>query len=141
MAGMSDYLETQLINHMFRTSSYTKPSTLTIALCVSAPSDLDTTLAGKEVANSGSYARVALDPDDSNWADTDGADGETSNSSIITFAAPSGNWGTVSHFAICDSATYNGGNMLFYAALNSPVAITSGLSVSFNIGDLTISLN
>lgn len=111
MAAMSNYLENELVKHIFRTGSFTKPSALYVALYTSAPSDSG---GGTEVSG-GSYARAQLDPSDSNWAATSGSDGKTSNSVEITFAAPTGNWGTITHFGIFDAST--SGNLLIHGAL------------------------
>lgn len=111
MAAMSNYLENELVKHIFRTGSFTKPSALYVALYTSAPSDSG---GGTEVSG-GSYARAQLDPSDSNWAATSGSDGKTSNAVEITFAAPTGNWGTITHFGIFDAST--SGNLLIHGAL------------------------
>src|SRR5579883_3286907 len=100
MAGnMSDFLETSLINHVFRTSSYSKPSTLALALLTSAPTDSSTGSTIVEVTNAGSYARVALNPLDTNWAATSSGNGTTSNSNAITFPTATADWsGPITHF-------------------------------------------
>lgn len=142
MSAMSDYLETALINHIFRSTSFTAPTTLAIALATSAIVDSDTTLSGKEVANSFAYARQTLNPGTGNWAATSGGNGTTSNSSTITFGpASGGSWGTVTHVAICDDATYNGGNLLFWGALTTSKTVNDGDTLRFNTGDLQIQID
>jgi hypothetical protein len=42
MAALSDYLESQLLNHVFRNSSFAKPSNISIALTSGVPVDSDT---------------------------------------------------------------------------------------------------
>ena len=84
MAAISDYLEVNLIKHIFRTGSYTKPTTLAIALFTADPAE--TGVAGE--VSGGSYARVEVAPADANWAATSGSDGHTSNVADITFPAP-----------------------------------------------------
>ena len=42
MAEMSDYLEDELVEHIFRTASFTKPTVLAIALLTTAADDDDT---------------------------------------------------------------------------------------------------
>lgn len=56
MAGASDYLETALLNHVLRNSSYTSPTTVYAALYTAAPTDAG---GGTEIAAAG-YARVAV---------------------------------------------------------------------------------
>lgn len=138
MSAMSNYLENELVKHIFRTGSFTKPSVLAIALCTSAPTDADTgALSGKEVSG-GSYARQTLNPSDSNWAATSGTDGLTSNASQITFPEATANWGTVTHFAIVDSATAGSGNLLFHGALTASKAVDTGDQLVVKVNQLTV---
>lgn len=136
---MSDYLETSLVNHIFRTATFTKPTTIAIALCTAATADADTgSLTSKEVANSGSYARATLNPSNSNWNATSGTDGLTDNAVTITFTSATGNWGTITHVAILDSTTYGGGNMLLHGALTTSKVVQTGDTFKFNAGDLDV---
>jgi hypothetical protein len=134
MSAMSDYLENQLIAHIFRTGSFTKPTTLAIGLFTAAPSDSG---GGTEVSG-GAYARVARNPLDANWAATSGTDGATSNVADITFPTATANWGTVTHVGIFDNTT--GGNLLFWGALTTAKAVNNGDTFKFNAGDLDITL-
>lgn len=132
MSAMSDYLEGQLVAHIFRTASFTKPTTLAVGLFTAAPSDSG---GGTEVTGN-NYSRASLNPLDANWAAPSAGNGQTSNSSTITFATPSGTWGTVTHFAIFDATS--AGNMLFWGALTISKTINQGDTVSFPAGSLTI---
>lgn len=124
MAAMSDYLEGEIINLIFRTATYSKPATIAIALCTAAPVDSDTGATIPEVANSFNYSRVAFGPADANWSAPILGDGTTQNMTAITFPqAIGGNWGTITHVAIVDSTTYGAGNMLFYGTLTTPKLI------------------
>lgn len=135
MADMTDYLENELIKHLFRTGSFTKPADIYIALYTSATSDDGT---GTEVTG-GSYARVQVSPADANWDATSGTDGKTANTGAVTFPAPTANWGTVTHFAILDAST--AGNMLFHSALTTSRTINNGDQAPvFSAGDLTVTL-
>jgi hypothetical protein len=136
MAAISDYLEVQLVKHLFRTGSYTKPTTLGIALFISDPAE---TGAVGEVSG-GSYARVEVPPGDANWAATSGSDGHTSNVAAIIFPVPTADWGYATYFAIFDAA--GGGNMLFHAALASPMNIMSGdPAPQFAAGELDVTFD
>lgn len=132
MSAMSDYLEGELIKHIFRTGSFTKPTALAVGLFTAAPSDVG---GGTEVTG-GSYARAALNPLDANWAAPVGGNGVTSNSSTITFATPSANWGNVTHFGIFDAAS--GGNLLLWGSLTIAKTINQGDAVTFPAGSLTV---
>ena len=151
MAAFSNYLENKLIDLLFRSGTFSKPSTIAIALCTAAPDDTDTgALTGKEVANSFGYARVEVAPDDLNWEATQGGTsgnssgttGTTVNANDIDFpTASGGNWGTITHVAIVDDDTYGGGNLLFWGALTTPRTINDGDDFSFLAGELQIQLD
>lgn len=150
MGSMSNYLENKLVDFLFRGVSYTAPAAIAIALCTTAPTDTSTGATIVEVPNSASYARVALSPSTSNWRDTAGGTagtsagttGTTSNNATITFPTSSGSWGTVTHFAVVDSATWGAGNVLFWGAIGASVNVTgSGFTLSFSAGQLSVQLD
>jgi hypothetical protein len=139
MAAMSDFLENKLIDWLFRGQSIgitgasagagSGPTNLYIALLTSAPSDVG---GGTEVSG-GSYARVAVASNMTNWAGTQGAgttvassgtSGTTSNNASITFPAPTANWGSVTHVGVYDASST--GNLLFWAPLAIPKTINNG---------------
>lgn len=141
MANMSNYLENQLVDHIFRTSSFTKPSVLAIALVTSAANDSQTGATISEVPDSNSYARVQLNPLDANWAAPVGGDGVTSNLAAIEFPQATGPWGTVVGLAILDSATHGAGNVLFWGNFAENKTVGTDDSVTIDIGNLTVTLN
>jgi len=53
-----------------------------------------------------------------------------------TFVTPTGSWGLVTHFGIFDAVT--AGNLLYWNALTSSQTISSGNTVSFAAGALTV---
>jgi hypothetical protein len=59
-----------------------------------------------------------------------------SNSAIVTYAAATGSWGTVSHFGVWDAVT--GGNFLGSGALAIPKAVGNGDTARFLANALTI---
>jgi hypothetical protein len=126
--SFSDYLEDAVLDHVFRNTALTSPTTVYAALFTAAPNDAG---GGTEVSGN-AYARVAA---------TFGASsgGEIANSSAVTFDTATGSWGTVSHFAIFDAAT--DGNMLAHAALGASKAIAADDTAEFAVGDLTVSLD
>jgi len=144
MAGMSDYLENALIDHLFRDITYAKSAALYVALFTAAPSDAG---GGTEVTG-GSYARVSVAPGSTNWANTQnsgtgassGTGGQTSNKTTITFPAPTGNWGVVTHFGIYDASS--SGNLLFWAALTVAKTVNNGDAAPiFAANALTVTLD
>lgn len=134
MANASDYLEVELVRHIFRTGSFTKPTTLAVALFTAAPSDSG---GGTEVTG-GSYARVSVNPSDSNWAATSGTNGLTSNVSAINFGTATASWGTITHFGIFDATS--GGNLLVWGALTASKTVGNGDAFQIPAGSLTVTI-
>jgi len=141
MAGKSDYLENKYIDFLLRAQTFTAPTTVYVALFTATPSD---TGGGTEVTG-GSYARVAVTSSLANWAGTQsagstvassGTGGQTSNNNAINFPTPTASWGTVTSFGLYDAST--AGNLLYFGNLTSSQTISTGNTVSFPAGSLTI---
>lgn len=121
------------------------PATTYVALATTAGSDA---ACGTEVTG-GSYARVAVTSSLANWAGTQsagsttastGTGGQTSNNNVITFPAPTANWGQVTEFCVFDAST--AGNLLFRAALTTAKTINNGdAAPSFAAGALTFQID
>lgn len=142
-AQASDYLENKLIDHIFRSAAFAKPTGLYVGLLTAAPTDAG---GGTEVVG-GAYARSNLAPLDTNWKATQGgvsgpssgSGGVTTNAVAITFPAPTANWGTVTHFGIFDAAS--GGNLLIWDALTAPRTILNGdPAPSFAVDALAVTI-
>jgi hypothetical protein len=142
---MTNYTESGVLNHLFRTGTFAKPSTISIGLTTDIPADDVTGGSANEVTNAGSYARVDVGaPADGDWDFVDqgpGASGHTENSAAITFPQATANWGMVSGIIICDSATYAAGNVIMTGKLNSPRDIQNNDTFSFGISDVDIYLS
>lgn len=131
MSQMSDYLEGQIRAHIFRTATFSKPTGLTIHLYTAAPGE---TGGGTEVSG-GSYAAQSLNPLDANWTAASATDGLTDNASVISYSAPTANWGIVTHTAIKDQAA----NYLLYGPLTQAKTINNGdAPPNFPIGGLDV---
>lgn len=144
MAAMTDYLENKIIDWMLRGQAFTPPTTVYVGLLTAAPSDAT---AGTEVSG-GSYARVAVTSNATNWNSTDGdndaassgTDGTTENDTVITFPAPTANWGVVTHFALYDAAS--AGNMLIWSALGTNKTVNNGdAAPNFAVGSLSFQID
>lgn len=138
---MTDYLENQLADHILRGQQNTAPTTLYFALYTDATTDAG---GGTEVTG-GSYTRVAVTANTTNFKGTDGGtggastgtDGQVNNAVEITFAAPTANWGTITNFAILDAASL--GNMLIHGALTASKTVNNGdPAPKFAVDDLTL---
>lgn len=141
MSAMSDVLENRLVDHIFRAQTFTAPTNLFIGLLTAAPSDSG---GGTEVSGN-NYSRATVACSLANWAGTQsagsttassGTGGQTSNNNAITFATPSGTWGTVTHFGIYDAAS--AGNLLFWGALTISKTINQSDTVTFPAASLTV---
>jgi len=145
MAALSDYLENNLIDWLLRGQSFTPPATVYFGLLTAAPSDTG----GGTEASGGSYARVGVTASLANFAGTQGTgtttassgtSGTTSNNAVITFPAPTGDWGRVTHIGIYDAPT--GGNLLIYGALTNAKNINNGdAAPSFAAAALTFQID
>ena len=125
--SFSNYLETEILDHVFGGNAYTAPGTLYLALFTSNP---DEDGSGTEVSGT-SYARTSV-------AFT--VSGNTaSNTAAVEFPTAGGSWGTVSHVGIYDASS--AGNLMAYAALTTSKAIESGDVFRIPAGDLDITLN
>lgn len=134
MANATNYLENELVKHIFRTGSFTKPSALYVALYTAAPSDAG---GGTEVSATG-YARVQRDPADANWAATSGTNGVTSNSAALDFGTWTTGPTTVTHFAILDASS--GGNYLVWGALTSSKTVNANDAFQIPANNLTVTI-
>lgn len=134
MGSFSDYLENELLDHVFKTGAYTAPTNIYVALLTSTPDDADTgsTFPG-EITGTGSLVRIKCNTWDA------AASGATENSQTITFAQATGDMGTVTHFALADKTTL--GNALGWGALSASRVISSGDTASFATGDLDVTLD
>lgn len=139
MANMSNYLEGKLIDHIFRGIEYTMPSVLAVALCTASPNESSTGSTLTEVGNGNGYSRSVLNPNETNWSGV--SDGTTHNQQTVSFSPATGNWGTVTSLAICDSSTWGGGNVLFYADLTEPQSITANKVFSFVAGNISVQID
>lgn len=133
MAGsFSDFLENELLDHVFGGAAYSAPATLYVGLYTVAPTDSG---GGTEVTG-GSYARVSVTANSTNFPASSG--GAIANGTTITFPTATANWGTVVAFGIFDAAS--AGNLLAWADLAANKAVDDGDTASFAVGDLDITL-
>lgn len=135
MTALTNYTENNLINHIFRTGTFAKPTTLYVGLITTLTDGEAGTVT--EVAG-GAYARVARNPLDTNW-NASTTTGTTANTATIQFPEATADWGTVTSLGIWDAAT--GGNLLIYSALTVARTITNGTTPSFGAGALTFQID
>lgn len=119
----SNYLENKVLDHALGTTTFTKPTTVYLALYTSSPTDADS---GTEVTG-GSYARQTI-------AFNAASGGTTSNSATVTFTSMPAC--TVTHFGLRDAST--GGNLLYWAAFDASKSPESGDTLTIAAGGITV---
>jgi hypothetical protein len=135
MAGsMSNYLEDIILDHILGDTSFATAATVYIGLWTATLSDTSTGATAGEVSG-GSYARVAVTNNTTNWPDASG--GTKSSGAAFDFGTASGSWGDVTDWAIVDSSS-GAGNIYYYGTLTTPKTIASGDSAQFASGDIDI---
>ncbi len=134
---MSAYLENKLVDHIFRTASFAKPTHLYVALMV----------AGVEVSG-GSYARVQNDALDTHWTATQGgtsgnssgSGGATTNAVVLTYPAPTADWGLIDEVVIYDAST--SGNEIGRGPLVNTILVKAGdQAPRFNPGEIVVTVS
>lgn len=130
MAGMSDYLENKVLDHILGATAYTPPSKVYLALYTATPSDAG---GGTEVTG-GDYARCEITNNTSNWPNA--ASGSKSSGAAFTFATATASWGTITHWALFDAL--NDGNMLYWNQLTASKPIDTGDTAQFAAGKITV---
>jgi hypothetical protein len=133
MGSFSDFLELELLDHIFGAAAYTAPATLYVGLFTATPSDAG---GGTEVAT-GSYARVAVTNNAANFPAA--AAGSKSNGTVITFPMATASWGTITSFGIFTAAT--AGTLLAWGALTTSRAVANLDVLYFPVGQLVITLD
>ena len=123
---ISNYLEDQLVNHVFRAASFVSPTNVYVGLFPGDPGETGTAVS--ELSANGYQRTVA------HFAAPIG--GVSSNDQDVIFPVASGNWATITHIGIFDGSAV--GNMLFYGKLATPVTISSGNNFRLPVGNLSV---
>jgi hypothetical protein len=126
--SLSNYLEIEILDHIFGEGAYTPP-TWYIGLSTADPLDDSTGLA--EPADA-AYARVLVGA-------TTLTASTVKNDAAITFAAAGESWGVVTHFVLFDALT--DGHILASGTLAQSRTVLAGDIVKFAINALTFSLD
>ena len=124
--AFTSYTDNALLGHLLGSTTYTKPSTLYVALFIGDPAG-----SGTEISTSGSaYARIAATFTISSSVAT--------NTAAVEWATATSAWGSITWVAIYDAVT--GGNQLVTAQLASAKTIGSGDVLRIPIGQLSVTL-
>lgn len=138
--AFSTYLADALVNEVFGGVNFTPPTTLYIGLSSTLPTAAGGNITEPTIGTNG-YARASVANNTTNFPST--SSNNKSNGAAITFPTSTGVWlasASLGYLVFYDAAT--GGNVLGFAALNNPqVVASSGATLSFAIGSLTITIN
>lgn len=131
MGSFANHWEDEILDHLFGKGSYTPP-TIHVGLSTADPLDDASGLAEPSGNN---YSRVETAGSD--WNASSG--GALDNANAITFPEASGDWGTLTYFALFDAAS--GGNMLAHGSISPSKIIGSGDTFEFAIGTVDVTLD
>lgn len=129
--AMTAYLQKKLGDHAIGKASHTMPAAVYLALFSASPGEngsLTSEISG------GSYARVSLT---ALMGAFDSVTGIATNSSAVSFAAPTATWGLVQYLGIVDAST--NGNVLYYAQVDNARVVNNGdPAVTFDVGSIVV---
>ncbi|NIT58632.1 MAG: hypothetical protein GWN00_21115 [Aliifodinibius sp.] len=138
--NVSDYLADELLDFAFRNQAFSEPATY-LALCTADLSDSSTGATMTECANANGYARKQVNVNGGSSPTWDlSSSGNVDNTHDITFASPTGSWGTVTALVILDGGTHGAGNVLFYDNGITEQTPDNGDTVKILAGNCDISL-
>ena len=125
--SFTNYLETELLDHVFANNAFTSPTAIYVALFTAAPGEAG---GGTEVSGGGYARQQGSFTVSGNTATT---------SAAIEYPTATASYGTVTHIGIFDASS--GGNMLAYASLTASKTIASGDVFRIPAGDIDITLD
>ena len=126
--SFSNFLETEILDHVFAGAAYTAPGTHYLAL-FTAVADGET--GSVTEVSGGGYARQTV-------AFTTSGN-TTSNNAAVEYPTATANYGTVTHVGVYDASS--SGNLMAYATLSASKTIETGDVFRVPSGDLDITLN
>jgi len=126
MSAMTGYLKEKLLNHIVRSTTYSSPGTVYVALFENDPQGGSPV----ELAGAGYDRKPASFNNPSN--------GIVTNNGDIDFDTATSDWNEVNYIAIIDAQT--SGNILFSTQLSSPINVASGNTLKIEDENLSIHL-
>lgn len=121
------------MDYNFGGTSYSVPSTLYFGLSTTS---INIDGSGGTEPSGGSYARVSLTNNKTNWGNASNA--SLTNSTAVQFAESSASWGTITTVFISDALT--SGNVWWYDTLTPARSVSSATTVLFAIGAVTVQM-
>ncbi len=135
MSGLGNTYELPLLDAVLGSNHGAAfPNTVYMALFTATPTGAG---GGTEVAT-GSYTRIAVVNDSTNFANATSVSGvgTKTNATQILFPQATASWGTVSHWAFFDAST--GGAIVVFGKFLTPTAIVAGDTPVVGAGVLQI---
>lgn len=129
--SFSTYLEDATLNHFFRNTPTTSPTTVYLALFSADPGE---GTVANELSGNG-YARQPITfgaP-----ADGAGSSRRIQNTGSVVFTSTGSAWTTATHASVMDAVS--GGNSLAPGALAAPRTVDAGGTLTFAAGQITVS--
>lgn len=135
--SFSNTAETAVLNQVFvgTALSWNANTDLWLALYTATPDEAGSAVTN-EVATYGDYARVVM----TRASDFTVSGNSVSNTNLEQFPACSSGSNVITHVAIVTSAS-GAGTVIVYAALSSPITVTTGVQPQFAIGALSFTLD
>ncbi|NIQ91004.1 MAG: hypothetical protein GWM98_04640 [Nitrospinaceae bacterium] len=132
--SFGDYLENEVLDHVFGADSYSPPASLYVGLSSTDPGDDGS---GITEPSGGAYARVEVTNNTTNWPAA--VSGAKANGTLISFPKATALWGTMAWVIIMDAAS--GGNFLAGGALTASKIVDVNDQPSFSAGDIVVTLD
>ena len=126
MGSISDFLENELLDHIFNVI-YNRPTNLFLGLSTADPTD---TGGGLAEPTDGAYTRVTM-------SFGAAASRAVTQSSALTFPQATAAWGDLTHYGVFDAVS--AGNMLAHGSLTVGKTVVSGNTPSVATGEVVIS--
>lgn len=137
MGSFGNAIEDEVLDQVFGASDYAEPATQYVGLSKADPTD---DASGNDEHSGDAYARVAIDNDKTTWTAASG--GALHNDIVIEFPTATGDWGTLTHFAIWNHASDEAeANLIAHGTLTTPKDIDDGDTAKFAVGELDITLD
>jgi hypothetical protein len=136
-SNIGNSLVQSLLNAAFGGVTYTPPANIYVALFTTTPTSLTAGTGGTEVSG-GSYARISVTNNTTNFPSISGTTRVKTTGANITFVTPTATWGTVTGFGFYDALA---GNWMGGGDLTTSKTINSGDTVTFNTGNLTLTVS
>lgn len=135
-SGVGYFYGQKILAKLNGATDFTPPATWYAALLTAAPSDAG---GGTEVTiGSGSYARVAVTNNTTNFPAPASGPVTQATGAPIDWGSATGSWGTITHIAFYDAST--AGNLGVWGALSTSKTVASGDSFKVNTGNGTFTV-